>query len=103
VATNGRLNTLRSLTENSDMTKPRVSSPHPAPGGSSRDRTPNIYAIVTYRETELRQDSIRFSLDGDPRSGFSYDAGTDRIAYTPRSSPSAGTRSRSSRRTPPAT
>jgi thermitase len=63
VATNGRLNAVRPLTENTeepltvataDTTKPRVSSPRPAPGGSTRDRTPNIAATVTDAESELR-------------------------------------------------
>jgi thermitase len=92
VATNGRLNAVRPLTENTeepltvataDTTKPRVSSPRPAPGGSTRDRTPNIAATVTDAESELRQGSIKFSVDGNPRSRFSYDTGTDRLTYTP--------------------
>ena len=83
VATDGRLNTLGSLTENADTTRPRVSSPRPAPGGSTRDRTPNIAATVTDAETELRQDSIKLSVDGTRRAGFSYNAGTDRLTYTP--------------------
>ncbi len=83
VATNGRLNAVGSLTESGDTTKPRVTSPRPAPGGSTRDRTPNVAATVTDAETELRQDSIRFSLDGNTRDNFSYDAGTDRLTYTP--------------------
>jgi cytochrome c len=60
-----------------------VSSPRPAPGGSTNDRTPNIAATVTDAGTELRQGSIKLSLDGKTRSGFSYDAGTDRLTYTP--------------------
>ena len=83
VATDGRLNSLRALTENADTTKPRVSSPRPAPGGSTRDRTPNIAATVTDTESELRQGSIRFTLDGNPRGGFSYNTDTDRLTYTP--------------------
>jgi len=83
VATNGRLNALGSLAENSDTTKPRVASPRPAPGGSTKDRTPNIAATVTDAETELQQGSVKFSLDGNRRDNFSYDAGTDRLTYTP--------------------
>ena len=83
VATDGRLNALRSLTENADTTKPRVASPRPAPGGSTRDRTPNIAATVTDSETELQQGDIKLSLDGNRREGFSYNAGTDRLTYTP--------------------
>ncbi len=84
VATNGRLNALRSLTEDADTTKPRVSAPRPAPGGSTKDRTPNIAATVTDGKTALQQGNIRFFLDGNRRSGFSYNAGTDRLKYTPR-------------------
>ena len=92
VVTVGRLNAVRPLTENTeepltvanaDTTKSRVSSPRPAPGGSTRDRTPNIAATVTDAETELRQDSIKLFMDGNRRNGFSYDAGTDRFTYTP--------------------
>ncbi len=83
VATNGRLNAVGSLTQSSDTTKPRVTAPRPAPGGSTRDRTPNIAATVTDAETELQQGSIKFSLDGNLRDNFSYDAGTDRLTYTP--------------------
>ena len=53
VATNGRLNALGSLIQSDDTTKPRVTSPRPAPGGSTRDRTPNIAATVSDAETEL--------------------------------------------------
>ncbi|HKH10591.1 MAG TPA: S8 family peptidase [Rubrobacter sp.] len=83
VATNGRLNALGSLTENSDTTGPRVTSPRPAPGGSTRNRTPNIAATVTDGETDLQKNSIKFSLDGNTRDAFSYDTGTDRLTYTP--------------------
>ena len=92
VATDGRLNAVRPLTENTeelltvanaDTTKSRVSSPRPAPGGSTRDRTPNIAAAVTDAETELRQDSIKLFVNGNRRNGFSYDAGTDRLTHTP--------------------
>ena len=66
-----------------DTTKPRVSSPRPATGGSTRDRAPNIAATVTDAETELGQGSIKISLAGNLRSGSSYNGGTDRLAYTP--------------------
>ena len=83
VATNGRLNALRAVTENADTTRPRVTSPRPAPGSGTRDRTPNIAATVADAETDLRKESIKFSLDGTRRDTFSYDAGTDRLVYTP--------------------
>ncbi len=83
VATNGRLNALGSLIQSDDTTKPRVTSPRPALGGSTRDRTPNIAATVSDAETELQQGSIKLSLDGNPRDNFSYDANTDRLTYIP--------------------
>ena len=83
VATDGRLNALRALTENADATKPRVASPRPAPGGSTKARTPNIAATVIDAQSELRQGSIRFTLDGNPRGGFSYNTDTDHLTYTP--------------------
>lgn len=83
VATNGRLNALGSLIKSGDTTKPRVTSPRPAPGGSTRDRTPNIAATVSDAETELQQGSIKLSLDGNPRDNFSYDVDTDRLTYIP--------------------
>ena len=83
VATNGRLNALRAVTENADTTRPQVTAPRPAPGSGTRDRTPNIAATVTDAETNLQKESIRFSLDGNRRDAFSYDAGTDRLVYTP--------------------
>ena len=89
VATNGRLNALGALTQGAntvsrtDTTRPRVTVPRPAPGGSTRDRTPNIAATVADAETDLRQNSIRFSLDGNRRDGYSHNADTDRLMYTP--------------------
>jgi len=82
VATNGRLNALGALTQSADTTDPRVSAPRPAPGGSTRDRTPNIAATVTDADSELQQSSIRFSLDGNRRDTFSYNPDTDRLTYT---------------------
>ena len=83
VATDGRLNALRALTENADTTKPRVASPRPAPGGSTKARTPKIAATVSNAETELQQGSIKLYLDGNRGDNVSYDAGTDRLTYTP--------------------
>lgn len=87
VATNGRLNALGALAEGTvqgaDLTKPQVTAPRPAPGGSTRDRTPNISATVTDAESNLQKVDISFSVDGDPKGGFSYNADTDRLTYTP--------------------
>ncbi len=81
VATGGRLNALRSVTENADTTGPVVNAPKPAPGSSVRDRTPRISATVADNETDLQKAAIKLYLDGDRKTGFDYDAGTDRLTY----------------------
>ena len=81
IATGGRLNALRSVTENADTRGPTVSAPRPAPGSSIRDRTPRISATVTDNETDLQKSAVKFYLDGDRKTGFDYDAGTDRLTY----------------------
>src|SRR5918998_2471434 len=87
VATNGRLNALGALTQSTaraaDLSEPRVTAPRPAPGGSTRDRTPNIAATVTDSDTDLQKENISFSVDGKSRTGFSYNTDTDRLTYTP--------------------
>ncbi len=32
-------------------------------------------------ETEVQRGSVKFSLDGNRRTNFSYEAGTDRLTY----------------------
>ena len=81
VATDGRLNALRSVTENADTTGPTVDAPKPAPGSSIRDRTPRVSATVTDNETDLQKSAVKFYLNGDRKTGFDYDAGTDRLTY----------------------
>ena len=81
VATDGRLNALRSVTENADTTGPTVDAPKPAPGSSNRDRTPRVSATVTDNETDLQKSAVKFYLNGDRKTGFDYDAGTDRLTY----------------------
>jgi hypothetical protein len=60
-----------------------VAPPRPAPGGSTKARTPNIAATVSDAETEHQQGPIKLYLDGNRRENVSYDAGTDRLTYTP--------------------
>lgn len=81
VATDGRLNALRSVTEDADTTGPTVNAAKPAPRSSTRDRTPRVSATATDNETNLQKSAIRFYLDGDRKTGFGYDAGTDRLTY----------------------
>ena len=60
-----------------------MAPPRPAPGGSTKARTPNIAATVSDAETEHQQGPIKLYLDGNRRENVSYDAGTDRLTYTP--------------------
>ena len=82
VATNGRLNALRSVTENADTTKPTVGAVRPVPGSSTRDRTPLVAATVNDAQTNLQKANIQLFVDGSPRGGFSYTADTNRLSYT---------------------
>jgi len=82
VATNGRLNALRAVTENADTTRPTVSAVRPAPGSSTRDRTPVISATVNDADTDLQKANIQFSVDGTFRGGFAYNAATNRLTFT---------------------
>jgi hypothetical protein len=80
--TGGRLNLVRALTQNADVTKPAVTLARPAPDSSTRDTTPTLVATVRDDRTELTKNDVRFYLDGQARGTFSYDAGTDRLSFT---------------------
>ncbi|QIN82854.1 S8 family serine peptidase [Rubrobacter tropicus] len=82
VATNGRINALRSVTENADTTKPTVTEKRPVPASSIRDRTPKITATVKDNKTDLQKGNIQLYVDGSARGGFTYYAGVDRLIYT---------------------
>ena len=82
VATNGRLNALRSVTENADTTKPTVAAVRPVPGSSTRDRTPVISATVNDADTDLQKANIQLYVDGNLRGGFAYNVDTNRLTYT---------------------
>jgi subtilisin family serine protease len=81
VATGGWLNARASLAQTAplDSTQPTVASVRPSP--STRDRTPTLTATVSDDRAELARTNISFSLDGQQRDTFSYDAGTDRLSY----------------------
>lgn len=83
VATDGRLNGLRAITNNADTTAPSVRSLKPERGSTTRDRTPRISATVTDNRTELRKSNIRLYLDGTRRKTFDYNAVKDRLGYVP--------------------
>jgi thermitase len=82
VATGGRLNALGSLSQNGDTTRPTITAPRPAPGASTRDRTPVISATVNDAETDLQKADIQLVVDGMVRGGFTYNADTNRLTYT---------------------
>ncbi len=82
VATNGRLNALRAVTENADTTKPTVTAVRPTPGSSTRDRTPVVAATVNDTETDLQKANIQIYIDGNLRGGFAYNVDTNRLTYT---------------------
>ena len=81
VATGGRLNAVRALTENADTVDPTISDSRPAPGGRTRDRTPNISATVS-DNSQLTQANVQLYLDGSRRSDV-YDPATEKVTYTP--------------------
>jgi subtilisin family serine protease len=83
--TGGRLNAEASISQTTplDDIKPAVTSPRPASGATSRDRTPTIGAVVSDDRTELAKSNIRLYLDGRS-SNFNYEAGSNRLSYTTR-------------------
>ena len=82
VATSGRLNAVGALASTTDTTKPTVKAPRPAPGSSTRDRSPVVSATVSDTETDLQKPDIRLYLDGTQRGAFTYNAETNRLSYT---------------------
>ena len=67
--------------EPTDGTAPTINALRPAPGSSTRDRTPTIRAAVRDAASELAASGIRLYVDGAPRA-FSYDPDTDRLSRT---------------------
>ena len=67
-----------------DTILPTVTSFVPASGGSTRDRTPAISAIVRDSQTNLAKGNLRLFVDGRQvaASAFAYDASTDKLSYT---------------------
>ena len=61
---------------------PTISGMRPAPGASTRDRTPAVSAVVRDSQTELAKSNVALYVDGRRISAFGYDAGTDRLTYT---------------------
>ena len=84
VATDGRLNAVKSMMETADAAGPTVTAPKPKPRSKTRDRTPEISATVTDDRQELSDSNIVLILDGKNRDAAAYDQGTDRLTYTSR-------------------
>jgi subtilisin family serine protease len=80
--TGGRLNLVRALTQDADVTKPVVAPVRPKPDSRTQDRTPAIIATARDEPTGLTKDDLRFYLDGVTRRTVSYDESTDRLSYT---------------------
>jgi len=78
--TGGRLNLLRALTQDADVTKPVVAPVRPTPDSRTSDRTPTIIATVRDDRTGLTKSDLRFYLDGVARGAFCYNAGTYRLS-----------------------
>jgi dipeptidyl aminopeptidase/acylaminoacyl peptidase len=72
-------------------TAPTVTNLSPPPNSTTSDRTPTIKATVTDKETNLQKSNIKFFLDGQEKTGFTYSASTDRLSFTPASALKAGT------------
>ena len=62
---------------------PTISRPSPAPGASTRDRTPTISALVRDSQTDLAGARVTLFLDGR-RVNASYSQASNRLKYTPR-------------------
>lgn len=64
-------------------TAPRISSPRPAPGSTTKARRPEINAVIRDAQTDLEKKNLTLILDGKKRSSFKYDTGRDMLSYKP--------------------
>jgi hypothetical protein len=62
----------------------------PILGSTTRDRTPTIRATVRDSRTDLVKANVKLFVDGVPKTAFSYNVTTDRLAFTPKSKLSFG-------------
>lgn len=62
--------------------QPSVTNLRPAPGSSTKDRTPPIGAMVRDKETNLAKADMKLFVDGTQKTSFSYNQKTDRLSYT---------------------
>lgn len=61
---------------------PTITEIRPADGAEIADRTPTIAAAVRDSITNLAKSNVRLSLDGNDKTGFTYDRTTDRLTFT---------------------
>jgi len=61
---------------------PTISALRPAPGSSTRDRTPTVGAAVRDDRSNLARRNLRLYVDGRRVTTFAYDRATDRLRYT---------------------
>ena len=61
-------------------TAPRISSVSPV--GSTSDGTPRIRATVVDLQETLRKSDVELSVDGAPRTNFSYNANSGALSFT---------------------
>ena len=65
-----------------DRTGPRVRKV--TPKGTTRDRTPEVGAIVTDRLSSVRAGDLKLFVGGEQVRGVRYDASKDRMTWTPK-------------------
>ena len=64
-------------------TAPTISAPRPAPGSTTRDRTPTVSARVKDVQDDLTKANIKLYLDANSKT-FSYDSATDKLTFIAR-------------------
>jgi hypothetical protein len=67
--------------ESSPNTAPKVVPIKPEAGSESRDRSPLIVVKVSDAQTDIAKSDIKFLVDGNSMTNFSYEAATDRLSY----------------------
>jgi glucose/arabinose dehydrogenase len=72
---------------------PTITNVAPAPGSTTRDRTPTVGATVRDAETDLSKANIFLYRNGNPvgRLKWSYDRATDVLTFTPTTNLGLGT------------
>jgi cytochrome c len=71
------------VNEAPDTTAPAITNETPAPGSSTTNRQPTIGATINDERSALDPDDLVLYVDGTQVAGFSYDAVTGRLTYSP--------------------